>query len=487
MGSSMHNRLALSLTTVVSSLLLSACVTPEATSHTQESEGEEVLGEAHDALSVWQHIKSLRMGGAGNDTKVQVATDGTGNIVLVGTFSGTMTVGTGATALTSAGGTDVFVIRLTPAGVVRWARRFGGAGNDSASAVAAQDSGEILFTGEMGGGVDFGGGPVAGTAYVTKLNSCGSHVWSKGFGAIPQQPTSWTRPLDVAVNASGTIVLGGAQSGAVDYGAGNILSTGVDNVGPFVQTLGADGSYLWGYGGATDATNWMDATHGVAIDDAGNVAVAGDHRFALWMGGCHTSATSPYSDMFVMKFTSAGACAWATSFGASDGQAFDKGYDVAFGPTGEVLAAGRLDAPGTIGGTALPLGDFLVSLSSAGAVSWARTMGAMTTISGIAADATGNVLVGGTFSGTLNVGGSNLVSGGGTDVFFARYSSASSHLWSASYGNASSQVSTGVAVDPSGNAVFAGCFEGATAFGGSTLTSAGASDLFVAKYGFVVQ
>jgi hypothetical protein len=37
-------------------------------------------------------------------------------------------------------------------------------------------------------------------------------------------------------------VISGAQAGAVDYGAGNILSADLDNAGPFVQSLRASGS-----------------------------------------------------------------------------------------------------------------------------------------------------------------------------------------------------------------------------------------------------
>ena len=474
---SMKKRYTLSTTALLGSVVFVACVGAPDTAETDEA-----VGEAQSAISVWSPLTSLRLGGVNDETQVRSATDSVGNMIVVGTFSGSMTVGGGATAFTSLGGSDAFVVKLSPSGAVLWSRRVGGTGNDTVSALAVDGSDNVIITGAMGGTVDFGGGPVTGIGYIAKLNSCGNHVWSKGFTKV--YSVASTQPNDVAANASGTIVLGGLQSGAIDYGAGNILSTGSNNPGPFVQVLAADGSFLWGRGGSTDATIEPEQVNGVAIDASGNVAVVGDHRFGLSMG-CSTSATSPYSDMFVMKLTSTGACAWSATFGATSGQVFDRGRDVAFGASGAVLAAGFLGGAGSIGGTALPAGgSFVVSLTSAGVFSWVRAFGA-TTIGGIATDSTGNLLVGGHFTGTVNVGGSDLLSAGASDVLFARYSAANAHIWSERYGNSDGQSAAGVSAAPNGDAVFVGSFADAMSFGGSNLTSAGAFDLFVARYGLV--
>lgn len=442
------------------------------------------VGYTDHALSAFQilpfgHESSLRFGGVNAETQVRAATDSNGNTIVAGTFSGSMTVGTGAAALTSAGGTDAFVVKLSPAGAVLWSLRLGGAGNDTAAAVAVDGANNIVVTGEMGGTVDFGGGPVTGTGYVVKLGPAANPLWSKGFPSI--QPGAWTSPRDVAANASGTIVLGGMQSGPVDYGAGNVLSTTLGNLGPFVVSLAANGSFLWGHGGASSDTLEPEPVNGVAIDATGNVAVTGDHRFSLTMG-CSTTATSPYSDMFVMKLTPTGTCAWSAVFGATDGLVFDRGRDVAFGAAGAVVAAGWLEGAGQIGSTALPAGGhFVVSLTSAGAVSWVRPVGTAQ-IGGIATDSSGNVLVGGHFSGTTSVGGSPLSSAGNTDVFFARYSATNAHQVSIRHGNSLAQLTEAVVAAPDGDAIFVGRFEGALSFGGPTLTSAGASDLFMARY-----
>jgi hypothetical protein len=47
----------------------------------------------------------------------------------------------------------------------------------------------------------------------------------------------------------------------------------------------------------------------------------------------------------------------------------------------------------------------------------------------VAQDAAGNVYVTGTFSGAINLGGGSLVSAGASDIFLAKYSPTGAYLW----------------------------------------------------------
>ncbi len=481
------NAATIPTTAMLGSLLFAACLATPDTADPADPQGtpdppatDEAVGESQSALvKKWDHLTSLRMGGADADAAARVATDSSGNMIVAGTFSGSMTVGGGATALTSAGASDAFVVKLSPGGAVQWSLRLGGAGADSATSVAVDGAGNVLVTGTMTGPVDLGGGPVEGHAYLLKLNACGTHVWSKGF--TPLYPSAWSEPRDVAANAAGTIALAGHQVGAVDFGGGNILSPGgSDTLGPFVQSIAADGTFLWGHAG-NPGPNIGAPAAAVAIDATGNVALVGENRFTMDLGGCQTSATMPYSDIFVRKFTATGACVFATMFGGADGQSFDHGTDVAFGAGGAVVAAGDMGA-GTVGGVAVPGGSVLVSLTSTGAVAWVRPFG-QANVRALATDSAGTVNIGGHFSGTVNVGGADLTSAGGHDIFFARYSSASTHLWSVRHGNTLDQATSSAAAAPNGNALFVGSFHGALSFGGGSLTSAGSTDVFLARYG----
>ncbi len=94
----------------------------------------------------------------------------------------------------------------------------------------------------------------------------------------------------------------------------------------------------------------------------------------------------------------------------------------------------------------------------------------------------GSIFVAGSFWGTVNLGGSDLVSAGATDVFVAKFDAAGSHVWSARFGDSNTQTASAIAVGPAGEAVVAGYFRGAVDFGGGALTSAGANDIFVAEF-----
>src|SRR5262245_15445687 len=63
--------------------------------------------------------------------------------------------GAGTTNLTSAGGLDVFVAKYSPAGNFLWARSVGGAALDSAQDIAIDGAGNVLVVGSFNGTVDF--------------------------------------------------------------------------------------------------------------------------------------------------------------------------------------------------------------------------------------------------------------------------------------------------------------------------------------------
>ena len=127
----------------------------------------------------------------------------------------------------------------------------------------------------------------------------------------------------------------------------------------------------------------------------------------------------------------------------------------------------------------------LVDQSAApGSAFWATGLGAAGDDSAysVAADASGNLFVTGAFTGTINLGGGPLTSAGGSDIFLARYSSDGTHMWSKRFGGTGDDLGRDVAVDSRGNVVVTGYFAGSVDFGLGALTSAGQTDILVAKY-----
>lgn len=169
-------------------------------------------------------------------------------------------------------------------------------------------------------------------------------------------------------------------------------------------------------------------------------------------------------------------------------------WALAADPSGNVLVAGYYD-------TAIDFGDgehtaqgaydmFVAKLGSDGGLAWARSFGGLDAESAlsIAADADGNVVLAGVFSGQLDLGPGPMQSAG-NDLFVAKLDPAGSTLWAKHAGTigftSGDYESLEVATDPDGQIVVAGPFvTGAgLAFGGGVLTGAGGMDVFVAKLG----
>lgn len=102
-------------------------------------------------------------------------------------------------------------------------------------------------------------------------------------------------------------------------------------------------------------------------------------------------------------------------------------------------------------------------------------------VTATAVDAAGNVYLAGYFTNSVELGGTTITSLGGGDVFVAKFNPASNQfVWVQRAGGTQSDGAVALAV--SGASVYvAGIFAGTASFGSTTLTSAGSDDVFVAK------
>lgn len=152
---------------------------------------------------------------------------------------------------------------------------------------------------------------------------------------------------------------------------------------------------------------------------------------------------------------------------------------------------------GSFSGTSISLCDttltasgsmnmYFAKLNAKGCLVWAKAFGTSSWNEAIdiITDASGNVYVTGHFSGTVNFGNGNVTSAGGSDVFVAKYNATGVLQWVQKGGSNDSnfEYGYGIAIDGSQNVYIVGSFRGNANFGGNALTSAGDEDIFVAKY-----
>ncbi len=97
-------------------------------------------------------------------------------------------------------------------------------------------------------------------------------------------------------------------------------------------------------------------------------------------------------------------------------------------------------------------------------------------------DRDGNIIVTGYFDSTATFGGFTLNSAGAGDIFIAKYTNTGTVLWAISAGGANYDQPYSVITDNLGNIIITGIFNGRATFGTVTLTSIGNYDIFTAKY-----
>jgi hypothetical protein len=280
----------------------------------------------------------------------------------------------------------------------------------------------------------------------------------------------------IATDNAGNVILAG-DGGAIDFGGGNLKGPGV-----FVTKLDANSTHVWSKSFADSAVVTVSA---VAIDVFANVAITGSFADAIDFGGGALQSASS-QDVFVAKLDANGEHLWSRRLG---GPADQIASSVASDALGHVLVAGYFAGSMDAGGNALTsagIQDAFVGKldASSGTPLWLKRVGASGSLArayGVAVDGTGNVLVVGTFTGSVDFGGGVLTSNGSGDVFVVKFDANGAHQWSKRFGDASDQQAMSIAVDSAGNALVTGAFAGSADFGCGALTSAGGKDIFLAK------
>lgn len=427
------------------------------------------------AAEASSHVFSKRFGNSSDQSITAVAVDGGGNVLVTGSFAGTVDFGGGT--LTSAGSTDVFVAKLDSTGRHLWSGAFGDASAQAGTAIAVDASGNVFVTGYFSGSIDLGGATLTSAGgqdvFVVRFDPEGNHVWSKSFGDGNDQ-----RGTGLAVDGSGNLVTTGVLYGSINFGGGVLTSAGLGDV--TLAKLDANGNHVWskrfGDAGAQSGA-------AVAVDASGNVTATGSFSGSVGFGGAVlTSAGS--SDVFLARYYSNGNHAWSRQFG--DGNAQD-GLAVALDASGNPFVAGSFNGSVNLGGgvlTSAGLTDvYLARLDTAGNHVWSVRFGSTGADvgSGLAVDGSRDVVLTGSFQGSVDFGGGTLTASGGNDVFVARRSATGVHVSSVRAGDGVGQEGLAAAFDAAGNALLGGRFQGTVYFGGGVLASSGGYDAFLAK------
>lgn len=365
-----------------------------------------------------------------------------------------------------------------------WDGCFGEANDQFAAQLATDAYGNLALTGTFSNEVNFGGGTLSAgyfkDVYVVKFDHAGNHIWSYQFGDTAQDQGGQS----VAIDPWGGVVLAGDFRGSIDFGGGSMTSAGGQDI--FLVKLSKDGAYEWGRPFGDWKNEWVAAT---TTDAAGNVFFVGGFEGNIEFGGGQLACVGDIydSDIFVAKFDGAGLHKWSARYGSAG---YEEICDVTVDTRGDVLLTGYFQETVDFGGGMLVsaggMDIFVAKLTSNGEHIWSQRFGDMSNqiAKSLTSDSSGNVILAGTFEGSLDFGGGTLESQGGYDIFLAKLNPEGAHDWSHSFGDEAlwRQEANDVAVDLDDNILVTGEFEGTVDFGGGPLVNVGASDLFCAKF-----
>lgn len=221
----------------------------------------------------------------------------------------------------------------------------------------------------------------------------------------------------------------------------------------------------------------------VAVDAMGSTVIMGTASPMANLGGSPLADGGP----FLAKYDAMGTHVFSEDFPESD-QIHSAVTALATDPSGNIFLTGLLLGDINFGGGPIKNADvlneapFLVKLDPDGAQTFSKVLeqGAEAGGYAVAADAAGNVVVGGYLNGKADFGGGPIGVGSGINAFVARFDPAGKHLSSAAFGGSGDARAQSLGVDAMGNIVVVGAFKGTIDFGATPLTSAG-SDMFVVR------
>lgn len=330
-----------------------------------------------------------------------IAVDQTGNVLVAGEFQGTLRIAGG---LLTSGSADssVFVVKLSPSGELLWARILEATSWTHLNGLATDPAGNVVLTGGFYGPLGIGDvehpAGFGSNIYVAKLAaSTGAPLWSRSFGNWEDVDLP-----DVALDAAGNVLLAASFSGTLDIDGTRLTASFLVPELAVTKLEGSTGLALWSRNVSLEPT--ADRFPRVAVDGAGNVGVVSQ----LGLGD---------ASLRTVRLDSRGQVLWNRKWG--DGSAYLGLRSMSFDASGNMLVSGWFTDKMDFGGGPRDSGAFLAWYDVQGdyltdtAYSGVRNAGGPmggSVGNGAAIDSTGQVVLGGSFQGSVDFGSGPLYS-----------------------------------------------------------------------------
>lgn len=356
--------------------------------------------------STGTRLWTRQLGANGYDYSQNVATDGAGNVFVVG-YTNSSSLG----GKTNNGGYNGFLAKFNSAGVQQWVQLLGGPVDDHLRAIATDGAGNVFVAGNTFGDLV---GTNAGNsdAVIAKYDGgSGAQLWVRQLGS-----NLFDFLVGAATDADGNAYLTGFTDGGID---GN-TNAGLANYDMFVVKYSGTGAKQW-----TRQLGTPQVDYGRAVvatpGETGGIFVAGYTNSGL-DGNDYSDTKLTDSDMFLTKYDSQGNKQFTRQFGTTSN---DQARGVAADADGNIyvcgITEGALEGNANAGSGSKDIA--VIKFNSLGAKQWVRQLGTpeVDVANSVATDGDGNVYAAGETSGKLDTSTTGTMSAGSSDMHLTKF------------------------------------------------------------------
>jgi hypothetical protein len=364
------------------------------------------------------------------------ATDQLGNLIVFGCFR-SPTLQIGSVILNNPYYYDLpiadgrfFLAKFSPSGTCLWAIADGGMSHANyAGSVATDNSGNIYITASYArphlnigsftldntdttGSVTYG---ATDDIFVAKYSPGGVPVWATSIGG-----TLNDYPADIAVSSGGSVyICGNLTSPSITVGPSVIVNPYA--VGGFVSPAPPSFAMIAKFSGISGAPVWAECAGGtrgamassLANDNFDNMYMTGNFKDTSITFGATTltrpyPASTPYYNLFLVKYTAANTVAWGKVIGAASSNLNNVGVATS---RCAVWVEGLFNGAAMVDGTIIPFPYtccahiFVAGFDHAGSLfDQSSLSSAGSQVGSPSCDADGNLYIGGSYSGSISIG-----------------------------------------------------------------------------------
>jgi hypothetical protein len=401
-------------------------------------------------------------GGSESDAAGSVAVDASGNVYVAGTVRGNSNFGLQEiTAVNN----DIFLAKYNATGNLLWVKQAGGAGEDAASSVVLDASGNVYISGSFRNTANFDSLTVTSSGsddgFIAKYSSSGNPIWARSFGSDSQDVVN-----TMAIDGLGNIYVGGFHSGNTGFSNSTVTLTTNGKSDLIAAKYNSNGDLIWARGGGS---NGYDFGFGIGTDGNGNVFICGEIK-GTGTFGTQTSGFAGATDAILVKYNASGVAQSATNYGSTGD---DKAMSLDVDANGIVYMAGIFSGTVAFGSSNLVCvgvtDGYLVKINGVnGAIQWVKQQGGISqdAATGVDIGSNGEIYVTGTFGGTSNFDAQSLTSTGNLDIFVAIYSSTGVMNVAKRFGGPNDDAARGIYAILPNNTFVCGYFNKTATFGG---------------------